>query len=591
MTSVTTSAFDLPPTLATKDDPALIAGDEQHFATLAEIAGGVHRPPVRPPRRAAHGRRWQRPAGSGTRPGDPPADRSAAGAAPVRAGPVPGADRPARTAPSRSTSAALDSPTAPADSCSWTGAPPPPSRSSERRTPTRWAWSAVAATAGPVAGSATTGTRCSPPTGSRGTRPPSTTSRRSSPASAAAGRRRCGTCSARSRPTRTRSSARGPAAALVVDGGPGTGKTVVALHRTAYLLYSDPRLGHRRGGVLVRRAAPALPELRRGRAAEPRRGGRADLHRARPRPRGCDGRRRGDPEVARLKSSAQMVTRDRAGGPALRGAAGPGHGGRDPLRGPLAQRRPTGPRRSRRRSGTPHNEARDDILDELVTILVDKHEDEEVPTGAAAPVADPEPGAARHPQHRLALIEATDLVADLWSVPAYLRRCAPWLETDEVRALQREDPQAWTVSDLPLLDAARQRLGDPEASRRRRRRDATLAAEREEMAKVVDHLIETDDSEMHLMSMLKVHDLQGALVDESALPDGRPRPARRSVRAHRRGRGAGADRRRVADAAAAVPVAQLHHRRRPRPGPARVRRVVGRNGSSASASTGSAWRR
>ena len=28
---------------------------------------------------------------------------------------------------------------------------------------------------------------------------------------------------------------------LVVDGGPGTGKTVVALHRTAYLLYSDPR--------------------------------------------------------------------------------------------------------------------------------------------------------------------------------------------------------------------------------------------------------------------------------------------------------------------------------------------------------------
>jgi DNA helicase IV len=38
--------------------------------------------------------------------------------------------------------------------------------------------------------------------------------------------------------------------ALVVDGGPGTGKTVVALHRAAYLLYADPRLGHRRGGVL-----------------------------------------------------------------------------------------------------------------------------------------------------------------------------------------------------------------------------------------------------------------------------------------------------------------------------------------------------
>ena len=42
----------------------------------------------------------------------------------------------------------------------------------------------------------------------------------------------------------------GSRSALVVDGGPGTGKTVVALHRSAYLLYSDPRLGHRRGGVL-----------------------------------------------------------------------------------------------------------------------------------------------------------------------------------------------------------------------------------------------------------------------------------------------------------------------------------------------------
>src|SRR5882757_8665886 len=44
-----------------------------------------------------------------------------------------------------------------------------------------------------------------------------------------------------------RASSRG---ALVVDGGPGTGKTVVALHRTAYLLYSDPRLGRGRGGLL-----------------------------------------------------------------------------------------------------------------------------------------------------------------------------------------------------------------------------------------------------------------------------------------------------------------------------------------------------
>ena len=47
--------------------------------------------------------------------------------------------------------------------------------------------------------------------------------------------------------------------ALVVDGGPGTGKTVVALHRAAYLFYSDPRLGHRRGGVLF--VGPHQPYL------------------------------------------------------------------------------------------------------------------------------------------------------------------------------------------------------------------------------------------------------------------------------------------------------------------------------------------
>ena len=114
------------------------------------------------------------------------------------------------------------------------------------------------------------------------------------------------------------------------------------------------------------------------------------------------------------------------------------------------------------------------------------------------------------------VLEADDLVGDLWSVPAYLRRCAPGLDAEEVRRLQRAEPTAWTVSDLPLLDAARLRLGDPDASRRRRQREAALAAEREEMAEVVDHLIETDDSEMHVMSMLRGEDLSGALVDETA---------------------------------------------------------------------------
>jgi superfamily I DNA/RNA helicase len=156
------------------------------------------------------------------------------------------------------------------------------------------------------------------------------------------------------------------------------------------------------------------------------------------------------------------------------------------------------------------------VWEELLDILVSKVEDEDVPEDQLrrALLRNRDLTAAFH--RAWPLVEATDLVADLWSVPAYLRMCAPGLTPDEVRTLQRDDTHAWTVSDLPLLDAARQRLGDPEASRRRRRREAALAAEREEMSRVVEHLVESDDSELQVMSMLRGDDLRAALVDESA---------------------------------------------------------------------------
>jgi DNA helicase IV len=67
--------------------------------------------------------------------------------------------------------------------------------------------------------------------------------------------------------------------ALVIQGGPGTGKTAVGLHRAAYLLYSDPALA--REGVLVvgpndvsvayiEQVLPALGETRSSRS-RPRR--------------------------------------------------------------------------------------------------------------------------------------------------------------------------------------------------------------------------------------------------------------------------------------------------------------------------------
>ena len=99
----------------------------------------------------------------------------------------------------------------------------------------------------------------------------------------------------------------GSRGALVVDGGPGTGKTVVALHRTAYLLYSDPRLGHRRGGVLF--VGPHPPYLAYVSDVLPSLGEEGvqlctlrDLV-----PEGAAAAPESDPEVARLKSSADMV--------------------------------------------------------------------------------------------------------------------------------------------------------------------------------------------------------------------------------------------------------------------------------------------
>ena len=170
--------------------------------------------------------------------------------------------------------------------------------------------------------------------------------------------------------------------------------------------------------------------------------------------------------------------------------------------------------------GTPHNEARDQIWEELLTILIDKHGDDDVPADLLRRSLRQNRELLTALNRAWPLIEAADLVGDLWSVPAYLRLCAPWLSPDDVQQLQREDAQAWTVSDLPLLDAARQRLGDPQASRRKRRHDAAVAAEREQMAQVVDDLIEAVDDEygVGLVTMLRGEDFQDALVNEAALP-------------------------------------------------------------------------
>src|SRR4029077_18576007 len=71
-----------------------------------------------------------------------------------------------------------------------------------------------------------------------------------------------------------------------------------------------------------------------------------------------------------------------------------------------------------------------------------------------------------------------------------------------------------------FLDAARQRLGDPQATPRQRRHDAAVAAGREQMTRGVDTLIEAADDEygVGLVTMLRGEDFQDALINEAALP-------------------------------------------------------------------------
>ena len=74
------------------------------------------------------------------------------------------------------------------------------------------------------------------------------------------------------------------AGVLVVQGGPGTGKTVVALHRAAYLLYTLP-VPARGPGRAGHRAQPPVPALHRAGAAVARRGRRGGGRAHRPRAR------------------------------------------------------------------------------------------------------------------------------------------------------------------------------------------------------------------------------------------------------------------------------------------------------------------
>ncbi len=325
-----------------------------------------------------------------------------------------------------------------------------------------------------------------------------------------------------------RSTSRG---ALVVDGGPGTGKTVVALHRAAYLLYADPRVGSAQGGVLfigpshgylawVSDVLPALGEqgvstctladLVPGGAALP------------PEPdpvvaalkSGCGAPEWIEPAVALYEEPPRVTVEvDTPYGSAIVTATdwADAFGEADPA--------------------MPHNQARDQVWEVLLDLLLERRLSEaEASIDWQAPDADGrsdvDPAGFRQALARdrvlaetfsrgWVLLEPSDVVADLYSVPAYLRRCAPELTPDQVRSLQREDPTGFTAADIPLLDAARRRVGDPDEVRRRHRAESRVADERRQMDQVVEHLIAADYDSASVLTMLTGADLRAGLADQS----------------------------------------------------------------------------
>ncbi|MEH3077540.1 MAG: hypothetical protein PGN11_12880 [Quadrisphaera sp.] len=175
-----------------------------------------------------------------------------------------------------------------------------------------------------------------------------------------------------------RSDARGP---LVVSGGPGTGKTVVALHRTAHLLHANPRLAasaaRRTGGVLV--LGPSEPYLTYVEDVLPSLG-EEDVLTATLRdlvPEGATAAEEADPHVAALKGSLEMATSVVEAAVAL--YEEPPTTALDVVT-DLADVR-VGPAEwaaalDAVERGTPHDEARDQVWDALLDLLVEQAHDQ-----------------------------------------------------------------------------------------------------------------------------------------------------------------------------------------------------------------------
>jgi len=302
--------------------------------------------------------------------------------------------------------------------------------------------------------------------------------------------------------------------ALVVQGGPGTGKTAVALHRAAYLLYTYRRQLEKRGVLVVgpnatflRYIGQVLPSLGETSVLLSTLG---DLY------PGVSATGSEPAELAAIKGRIAMAkviaaaVRDRQHVPAepleiradvasIRLATAAGREQAAPEIGASAGRLRLTPRaiaqaRDRaRRSRRPHNQARSVFAREIINALTRQLASRigtDVRTGDglmdSGDLDDLRQELRADPSVRAAIAELwptltpQQLVADLLADAARLASAAPRMPKTDRDALSRPAGADWTPADVPLLDEAAELLGDDgraarAAQARRRRREEAYA--------------------------------------------------------------------------------------------------------------------
>ncbi|TDT75830.1 DNA helicase IV [Arthrobacter sp. AG258] len=262
--------------------------------------------------------------------------------------------------------------------------------------------------------------------------------------------------------------------AVVVQGGPGTGKTAVALHRAAYLLYTH-RDRLKSAGVLlvgpsssfmkyIERVLPSLGETGVVMAS-----------------------------VGRLMPGIHAVPETNADVAAIKGrldmAAIVANAVSNRMRVPARNRilevdgrkltlTPRQVRRARERAratGKPYNEARVTFVKILLRELTEEMT-ELVEAGSIGNNADrsylaEDVRTARDVRIALNLcwmpMTPEKLISDLFSKPEILEFCTPNMTPEERALLLRPADAPWTEPDVPLLDEAAELLGelDPAAGR------------------------------------------------------------------------------------------------------------------------------